>query len=745
MSPGGEDRLELRVARIVTAVATGWFALAASWELFGPILAGHYASMAGIGIMADNMLRWHIAGPVWEYTAQKPPPSAYYCHHPWGIFWTTAAFMKILGRHDFVCRLPAVLLSIATPPLLFGIGRRVWRPAAGAAAAMGFVVLPIALAFAHFNSLEVAVIAWSLLGLYGLVRMTETWQRRWLAVSIAGMTLALHADWAAFPLAGALLAFGLLRAFVSGSRLPRLGQRRYAQWWAALATSSVVTLVLYVALFQRAGKLDDLLGTYATRASGNQTRLSDVLASRRYWIELSFTPIAIALGKLAAIVSLVRCVWVRREHEVLPLAMLVMATVQYVVFRQGADIHIFWPHYFAAYFALGLGALVASLAAGIARGARWLAARRARSPGRLASAPASAFAALTPAALVCAAVARDGIPALRYGRETGGRFNEKGLVIHSDGAKTAFLRWLDARLPRSATVDLHEGMKPTWAQVWALGGRVVTGSRPPPRRPTKPGQPVFLADTRFMLSATQQELAEQFHVVAVGPFWAVDPAEGIGSIDAFRFVESEPSALEWYFVSGTEPHRVVEPDAFLTWELRVHFGQAAEPPAAEPHGLDQLRIAHNAALLSGDTGQAARLRAAVEAQLEPIGARFDDGSVLVGKRWTPGARSLLTLIVEAAGSSRDDVQLTCRSKVLAPAPLSTTMADPTDREVGLPIAIAPQRWIKGFLYAAPIGIRKRPGTEVFHASYWVRGKASPPKCTKHPACGPRGVEVLTLR
>src|SRR5205823_3660103 len=145
-----------------------------------PILAGHYASSASVGIIAENMLKWRIPGPVWEYTSARPGPEAYYCHHPWGIFWTTAALMKMFGRHDFVCRLAPVLLSAATPPLLYDLGRSVWRPAAGAAAAAAFVVLPIALAFANFNALEVPVIAWSLVFLWGFVRLTQTGRRRHL-------------------------------------------------------------------------------------------------------------------------------------------------------------------------------------------------------------------------------------------------------------------------------------------------------------------------------------------------------------------------------------------------------------------------------------------------------------------------------------------------------------------------------------------------------------------------------------
>src|SRR5438874_2051275 len=72
---------EARVARGVAIAATTWFALAAGWELFGPLLAGHYASSASVGIIADNMLRWHIPGPVWEYTTARPTPDMYYCHN----------------------------------------------------------------------------------------------------------------------------------------------------------------------------------------------------------------------------------------------------------------------------------------------------------------------------------------------------------------------------------------------------------------------------------------------------------------------------------------------------------------------------------------------------------------------------------------------------------------------------------------------------------------------------------------
>src|SRR5262249_28727554 len=71
-----------RIAPWVAGVACVWFALAAAWGLFGTLPNGHYGTMGGNGVIAENMVRWHIFGPVWVYAPTLPPPSTYYCHHP---------------------------------------------------------------------------------------------------------------------------------------------------------------------------------------------------------------------------------------------------------------------------------------------------------------------------------------------------------------------------------------------------------------------------------------------------------------------------------------------------------------------------------------------------------------------------------------------------------------------------------------------------------------------------------------
>jgi hypothetical protein len=146
-------------------------------------------------------------------------------------------------------------------------------------------------------------------------------------------------------------------------------------------------------------------------------------------------------------------------------------------------------------------------------------------------------------------------------------------------------------------------------------------------------------------------------------------------------------------------------------------------------------VAHNLALAAGDTARAAALRAEIQAALKPLGAAFDDGTKLLGTTYQEGARPLLTIWIEAGGPTSGDAQLAVRSKVTARAALSTTMADPTEREVGLPLAIPTARWKKGWLYEDPVAIRKRPGTEVFRATFTGRGA---------PKRAGGGVEVLKL-
>jgi hypothetical protein len=717
--PLADPRVE-RIGRILAAITSLWFLAAAAWEIAGPFGAGHYASSASVGIGGENIFHWGILGPVLEYTLRKPTSALYYCHHPWGIYWTTAVLVKLFGHHDLVCRLAPVLLSAATPPLLYGIGRALWGPIAGALSAASFVVLPIALAFADFNAFEVPTIFGVLLCTWGYVRLSQTWKRRFLVASLIGAFWAVNSDWPGFMFLAVVLAFMLPR----GLLLRRfwyapVDTRRFAQWWSIAASIAVVVLLFYIYEFQHAKQLAVFLTQGQIRASGASMSLDKVLESRKYWIEVSFTPLAIFLGKVALPLLVLRLVLLRRDLEVFPLAILVMATVQYLVFKEGADIHIFWPHYFAPYFGLAVGAIAAS-----AEGAaRWLV-LRVRGAGGMLVPPLSALAVFI---WVPLAILPDGIDGLNYARNTGGRFNENGRIIHQDVDKAALMKWLEPKMESHTSAAFDIAMRFQWSFAWELRRPVDPISPPPARRKTGTRQ-YFLVDTRFVSSDKElTSLADSFAVTAVGPYWTIDRGKPKAPIEGYVFQRREPSWFEWCLYQAHDPVYTIQKDAYHTWELRDSYGQEPNPAPQGPLLTpDQRRVAHNMALAGGDTALAAKLEQELVSDLDrSVAVRYDDGTELLGMSFDKGVAPRLTLYFKASGSEKN-MEFEIRSEVEKKKKWSWVPADEKVRVVGMPFSIPSGLWKKGFIYTSVTEIRKRPGLERYYGYFHTVRGGTPP-------------------
>ncbi len=337
-----------RVAKAVVIASSVWYGAAIAWGLFARVGSGHEAVVCARAIIAENMNTWGIWGPVRQYTLQRPGPDLYYAHHPWGTFWIIAAFAKVLGRAVYVPRLVAILMSVATPPLLYGIGRSLWGRVPGALAALVYGVLPITLAFGNFPGFEVQLDFGCLLATWGYLRFAQRWRRRWMAVSLLGVLVAASADWEANLFFGIVLPVLAAAAFFAPPRwFGRVNAARFAQWATAAGILLVATLAVHLWYFQRIGAIEELLAQEVKRSRGSDLPLSLVLRTRRYWIDVCFTPVVIAVGKIALPIFVLRVLVLRRLHEIFPLALLVMAIVQYVKFKNGADVHIYWPLPFA--------------------------------------------------------------------------------------------------------------------------------------------------------------------------------------------------------------------------------------------------------------------------------------------------------------------------------------------------------------------------------------------------------------
>lgn len=693
--PSLASDLESRLARAVTWAAALFLLAVGLWEIASPIVAGHYASTASMGIIGDNMRRWSIIAPVWLYTDAPPDPSLYYCHHPWGIFWTTALVQALFGRSDVTCRIAPAALSFMTVLLVSSIGRALYRPLAGAAAAVTFVVLPISLAFAQFNALEVPLMAWSAVFLWGWIRLRRTKRRRHMAVMLGGAAMALHTDWPAYVLVALVLSLDLA-GFVFGSRKV---DRRVATGWALLASVAVLSGTFYLVMFTRYGAMADLMASYELRRGAGEISISDLIEGRSTWDEWMLTRAFAPLMIAGTIATCVRA-WTQRRLEALaPVLVLSMALFQYVVFRQGAWIHVFWPHTFALAIALASGALAATISPHIAA----LGERSSRLCGRGHVVTLALFLA---AALF---VLRDGLDLLVWARRTGGRFDERGLPIETDAAAIALLRVLDRDLAPNARVGLHESMAPTWAHTWALGGRVVDHDAELPRS-ADADQDVVIADLRRAKPASMARLLRCCTVRIVDHYAVVTP--GRGPLTGETLAAREPTFGERIFGAAFEPVRTLRPSPFPAWLVADHFGAAAPPIDREPETIEELAIAHDAAFASRGLADAEPYRLSIGTRLSGPELAFEEGGRLLGTAVTRGASPRLVIVVAAEGPAEEGWGLAARARVVE-APTLSLARQPAGatRDLGLKWTILPNRWKQGYLYTASFDVLPRPGVE----------------------------------
>jgi 4-amino-4-deoxy-L-arabinose transferase-like glycosyltransferase len=703
--PSLASDLESRFARVVTWLAALFIGCVGLWEIASPLVAGHYASTASMGIIADNMRRWDIVAPVWLYTDVPPDPSLYYCHHPWGIFWTTTLIQALFGRSDVTCRIAPAALSVMTVLLLSALGRALWRPLAGAVAAVVFVVLPISLAFAQFNALEVPLMAWSALFLWGWARFRRTKRRRHMAAMLAGATMALHADWPGYVLVGLVLMLDLA-SLVFGSR--KL-DRRLGIGWALLASTAVLAGGFYLFMFTRYGAMNDLMASYELRRGAEEISIRELIEARSTWDEWMLTRAFAVLMTAGTIATFVRAWDERRIEALAPTLVLAMAAFQYVVFRQGAWIHVFWPHTFALALALASGALVATAAP-------WIAKLAVRSPRLAGRGHAVTLLLCMVGALV---VLRDGLDLLVWARRTGGRFDERGLPIETDAAAIALLRVLDRELPPDARVGLHESMAPTWAHTWALGGRVVDHEAELPRS-RDADQDVVIADLRNLKPGAIERLLRSSTVRLVDQYAVVTP--GRGPLTSETLAAREPAFAERIFGAAFEPVRTVQPSPFPAWLVADHFGGSLPSLDREPETIEELAVMHDAALaLQGGAG-AEPYRLSIGRRLEGPEVPFEHGGRLLGAVVTRGASPRAVLVVAADGPAPEGWGLAARALVVdGPALSLARQPAGATRDLGLKWLVVPSRWKHAYLYTASFDLLPRPGIEAIEVAQTSHG------------------------
>ena len=468
-----------------------------------------------------------------------------------------------------------------------------------------------------------------------------TSRRRYLAVSLAGLVVTCAGDWVGYLLVAPTMGWAFLRGFALPPRLtPRFAREPYARWWAISVLVMVGFLAWWIGLF---AAVDQIL-QWLERGGGPRRRQArdaprGAPGLRAGWIDFSFTPLAIALeARSRAPLCLLRWLVLRRDEETYAPSFLFGAVVQYVAFRKGADVHIYWSHYFAAYFALAL----ATLAGSVGLAVDWLARRWRRD-----RAPLAGTVALVVGLLPVAAMAHDAVASLAVWRRTGGRYDEHGATIRSHVDLLAVIR--QVILPRvrpGLPMDVHRSTMWGWEFLWTYQGVGNVVDAPKVGAADAGAHPFWLSPASGLNGEEQRKIAAQAHVEVYGDAWVVDQRTPAAPLDAYALEEREPGPLEWFVHGGTEPVRTAgrAPDPWLTWEWRTHLGQAAAVPAGEPRSIDEMRIAHNVAVESGRADEARRWRSAIDAQLDrAAAASFTQGIDLVtasggSTAWSPGSR-----------------------------------------------------------------------------------------------------------
>jgi hypothetical protein len=721
-----------RVALGIVIVASLWFAFAAAWGMFGIPGSGHIgAGSAGNAMAAEQMVRWKIGYPAWGwYSGEKPQPGIYLCHHPFGQYYVPALLFFLLGHHDWVLRLPAVLMSAAMPPLLYGIGKARWGAPLGAVAAAGYTVVPIAVGFSNFWNLETIGIFGALLFFWGHSRHMVTLRRRDLAASLIGLGFACSGDWVGYLLVAPTLGWAFVRAFVLPPRLtPYFRVEPYAKWWALSVLLMLLSLLWWVWLFHRVGQISEWLNAGDSRGGGDAATLRATLDGRKAWIEFSFTPLAIAIGKIAAPICLLRVFVKRWDEETYAPGLLFGSAVQYVVFKQGADVHTFWPHYFAAYFALALAQLAGAIAGVVGWLVRWFS--RSRAPA------IASITGLVLGMMPVAAMAHDGVKSLWVWRRTGGRYDDNGSLIRSQIDLLYVVREVVLpRTPPGSRIDGHPSAGWYWEYYWSCQSETNSVMVPSAASKSVATHPFWIARSSGLSGDEQRNIASRAHVRIYGEGWVVDQREPAAPLDAYSLNEREPNPFQWLLYGGTEPARSIgsSPDPWLTWEWRTHLGQPSSAPSGTPVTLDQIRIAHNIAVASGDGTTAEKCKNRIEASLDrSVEASFTQGVHLLGVMLIDGAEPRIESWFEfeggAGGKGMGDAWFGVRSTMEGREPFSLIPPDPTDRDMSFPPSISTKLWRPGFIYAMTVVLNHRIGIERYTAAWRSRDGSPPPTRT----------------
>jgi hypothetical protein len=692
-----------RMLRRLTIAACVFYAAVAAWEAFGPLGGGHVASAAGNAIGGENMVRWRMFAIVPDFVYEQPKPDLFYCHHPYGVFLLDGLAYFLFGHRWFSVRIMAIACSALSPPLVYGFGRKAWGEIPAAIATLFFTLVPMNMCFSNFGNLEVPTIFFGLFFMWATANVWQSWRRRDVALAAVGAVGTCNCDWVGIVIVGVVLGFAFVRGYVLPRRFAKRGsERAHAQWFAYACLAILGTVLLYMFLFGKADKIGDFMFAYHKRAFGSETKLSDTIMNPRrlFWASELITPFGYVT--LAAGIPLSCLLLVRRPLEIFPIAFVVAATFEYLAFKQAADTHVFWSHYYGPSAALAAGTLSASVLAVAGALVRRLQ-RTKLSPTARRRVQTGLYVALgLVAGISLLLMGRMAIAQTVQGRKTADRLDQKGAYIGTDSDGPEFAQWaMHDVVAERAVVQVFEHFDFNNSAIYGATRPHVGVTTILTAKPEDP-QRVALVDTRGTPIKDLAPIALRCGVEAVGPFWRVDRAVHGPSFKAIRYTERQPTVLEWLFVTGTDLVRTIGPDedAYTTWEWKDALGLPNAPPTRPPATVGELRIAHNIAVSTGDQAHAKELAAEFADHVgRNLDIAYSGGVHLRGVDTERGAATVTTLYWETDASfTQVDTTYKIRCKVTKAPLLWLSQTDTAELDLAPVPVIRPGMWKPGYLY-----------------------------------------------
>ncbi|HUF36789.1 MAG TPA: glycosyltransferase family 39 protein [Gemmatimonadales bacterium] len=288
-------------------------------------------------------------------TNNAPAPARlhFYTSHPPGLPLLLSVSFASFGVHEWSARLVPVGFAAGSIVLVYllALGGGAPRPLLPAAL---FALTPMTLYYGREVCHEAPTAFFLLLAALGFQRWESSGGRRALAGTVAALAAGMLIDWPAYLLAGALPAVHLLRRGWRGARpevllLPAAAVVGFAGHLThvALLSGEAGLRGLLEVLVHRAGAAASDRPDEAGRFSSAAFAIVQLVRAAQF-----FTPVVLVAG-VVGLASLGRA----RARPLSAagatvLALLLVALLHVVLFRQGAWIHPYWLYYFGPPLAL---------------------------------------------------------------------------------------------------------------------------------------------------------------------------------------------------------------------------------------------------------------------------------------------------------------------------------------------------------------------------------------------------------